>query len=84
MRRPGHRADDDVVECEAKLFFLCPDFFRKSGESQTAILVYRSAGGNWIGFVALVFDIVERTLPRLADTDIKFFVDQLDIRAHHA
>ena len=36
------------------------------------------------GFPPLALTSSQRPLPALADTDIKAFVDQLDLRAHHA
>src|SRR6267142_362112 len=82
MGRAGNRADDDVVEGKAKLLLLGTNRLGEADITKAAIFVDRGSRRDRVRLAALGLHVRDRLFPTLPDTDVKPFVDHLDIGAH--
>jgi len=65
----GHRTDDDVVEYDPEFRLLLLDFLGPPGEAQAAEGMVRRTRRNGVGLAATIFNVENRPLPTLLESD---------------
>ena len=84
VSRTGHCAHDHIFERETELPFLSAHFFGEADITEAAKFMDGSARRNPVRLSPFRFDILDRGLPAVTDSDIEALVDQFHFRAHDA